>query len=50
MNLELIWALCDSANGLLAIPNLIAILLLSPLVVRMTRQYFRGHTAQRPEN
>ncbi|KTG17524.1 MULTISPECIES: sodium:alanine symporter family protein [unclassified Guyparkeria] len=42
MNLELVWALCDIANGLLAIPNLIAILLLSPLVVRITRQYFRG--------
>jgi len=49
MNLELIWALCDIANGLLAIPNLIAILLLSPLVVRMTRQYFRGHTTKGPE-
>lgn len=42
MNLELIWALCDIANGLIAIPNLVAILLLSPLVVRLTNQYFRG--------
>ncbi|MGM0516066.1 MAG: alanine/glycine:cation symporter family protein [Pseudomonadota bacterium] len=49
MNLELIWALCDIANGLLAIPNLIAILLLSPLVLRMTRQYFGGHTGRSPE-
>ena len=40
MKLELIWGLCDIANGLMAIPNLIAILLLSPLVVRMTRRYF----------
>ena len=41
MNLELIWALCDIANGLIAIPNLVALVLLSPLVVRLTRQYFR---------
>lgn len=40
MELELIWGLCDIANGLMAIPNLIAILLLSPLVVRLTRDYF----------
>ncbi|MBZ2169652.1 MULTISPECIES: alanine/glycine:cation symporter family protein [Marinobacter] len=41
MDLELIWGLCDIANGLMAIPNLIAIVLLSPLVVRLTREYFR---------
>ncbi len=40
MNLELMWSLCDVANGLMAIPNLIAILLLSPVVVRLTRHYF----------
>ncbi|MDK9558445.1 sodium:alanine symporter family protein [Marinobacter sp. M216] len=40
MDLELIWGLCDIANGLMAVPNLIALLLLSPLVVRMTRDYF----------
>jgi AGCS family alanine or glycine:cation symporter len=43
MELELIWGLCDIANGLMAIPNLIAILLLSPVVVTLTRQYFRNH-------
>ncbi len=46
MNLELIWALCDIANGLIAIPNLIALLLLSPLVVRLTRQYFGRHAGE----
>ncbi len=40
MHLELVWALCDIANALMAIPNLIAILLLSPLVVKETRRYF----------
>lgn len=40
MKLEVIWALCDIANGMMAIPNLIAIILLSPVVVRLTREYF----------
>ncbi|MGM0564301.1 MAG: alanine/glycine:cation symporter family protein [Pseudomonadota bacterium] len=41
MELELIWGLCDIANGLMTIPNLIAILLLSPLVVKLTRRYLQ---------
>ncbi|KEF29887.1 Sodium/glycine symporter GlyP [Marinobacter nitratireducens] len=45
MDLELVWGLCDIANGLMAIPNLIALLLLSPLVFRMTREYFLRRTA-----
>lgn len=32
---------CDALNGLMAIPNLIALLALSPIVVRLTRDYFR---------
>jgi AGCS family alanine or glycine:cation symporter len=40
MKLELVWGLCDIANGLMAVPNLIAILVLSPLVVKETRRYF----------
>ncbi len=39
MKLELIWGLCDIANGLMAIPNLISIILLSPVVFRLTREY-----------
>ncbi len=54
MDLELVWALCDIANGLMAIPNLIAILLLSPLALKLTRRYFAGYSrngnaAVRPE-
>lgn len=45
MDLELVWALCDIANGLMAVPNLIAILLLSPLVFRLTKDYFLRRTA-----
>lgn len=46
MDLELIWGLCDIANGLMAVPNLIALLLLSPLVVRLTREYFQRRTTE----
>jgi len=37
--LNLVWAFADLFNGLMAIPNLIALLLLSPLVFRETREY-----------
>lgn len=38
--LRVIWALADTLNGLMAIPNLIGLLLLSPVVVRLTKNYF----------
>jgi AGCS family alanine or glycine:cation symporter len=38
--LELIWALADVTMGLMALPNLIALLLLAPVVFRITREYF----------
>lgn len=38
--LEFVWDLADTANGLMAIPNLIALLFLSPVVVRLTKEYF----------
>jgi AGCS family alanine or glycine:cation symporter len=31
---------CDAMNGLMAIPNLIALIALSPVVVKLTRDYF----------
>lgn len=40
--LNLVWAFADLFNGLMAIPNLIALLLLSPLVFRETRTYLKG--------
>lgn len=41
--LKLVWDIADLFNGLMALPNLIALLLLSPLVFRMTREYFAEH-------
>lgn len=40
MTLEEIWALADIVNGLMAIPNLIALLGLSGVVAAETRRYF----------
>ncbi len=40
MKLELVWNISDVFNGLMALPNLIALLMLSPVLVRITRQYF----------
>ena len=38
--LDFVWGVADMLNGLMAIPNLIALLLLSPVVFRLTRNYF----------
>ena len=39
MNLSLAWDLSDTFNGLMAMPNLIGVLCLSPLVVKITKNY-----------
>ena len=39
LKLEAIWLLADIVNGLMAIPNLIALLLLSAVIVRETKLY-----------
>ena len=38
--LKLIWAVSDVMNALMALPNLIGILLLSPVVARLAKDYF----------
>jgi AGCS family alanine or glycine:cation symporter len=38
--LSLVWDISDLFNGLMALPNLIALLLLSPVVFKMAREYF----------
>ena len=35
-----VWAIADTLNGLMALPNLVALLALSPVVVRLGREYF----------
>jgi AGCS family alanine or glycine:cation symporter len=39
--LDLVWLVADTLNALMALPNLIALLLLSPVVVHLTRDYFK---------
>ena len=39
MTSSLAWDISDTFNGLMMIPNLIAVLILSPLVVKITRNY-----------
>ena len=41
-DLSLVWDISDTLNGLMAIPNLIALLLLSPVVIKVTKEYFAG--------
>lgn len=42
MELDLVWRVADVLNGLMAIPNLLVLLLLSPVVWRLTREYFNA--------
>jgi AGCS family alanine or glycine:cation symporter len=42
VELELAWAIADTLNGLMAIPNLIAVALLSPVVIKLTKEYFQS--------
>ncbi len=39
IKLDLVWLLADVMNGFMAIPNLIALALLSPVIFRVTRDY-----------
>ena len=40
VELSLAWNIADTLNGLMAIPNLIAVALLSPVVVKLCKEYF----------
>ena len=40
VKLDLAWAIADTLNGLMAIPNLIGLALLSPIVIKLTKEYF----------
>jgi AGCS family alanine or glycine:cation symporter len=46
MSLGLVWKMSDALNGMMAIPNLLALLLLSPVVFKLTRQYFAQQDTQ----
>ena len=46
MSLGLVWKMSDALNGMMAIPNLLALLLLSPVVFKLTKQYFQQQDNQ----
>ncbi len=41
-SLDFVWSVSDAMNGLMALPNLIGLLLLSGVIVKETRTFFRG--------
>lgn len=41
VKLDLVWTFADIANGLMAIPNLISLVVLAPLVVKLTQDYMQ---------
>lgn len=40
VKLAIVWQIAESMNALMAIPNLVAVLALTPVVVKLTREYF----------
>ncbi|WP_017622591.1 alanine/glycine:cation symporter family protein [Nocardiopsis chromatogenes] len=47
--LDVVWLFSDIANGLMALPNLVGLLLLSPVVVAETRRYFANPEWKNPD-
>jgi AGCS family alanine or glycine:cation symporter len=43
LNLDMVWIIAEILNGLMAIPNLIALLLLSPIVFKLTRDHYNSN-------
>ncbi|MGQ9425318.1 alanine/glycine:cation symporter family protein [Gilvimarinus sp. F26214L] len=53
VGLDMVWNVADTLNGFMAVPNLIALLLLSGVVARLTREHFqseRRHAGPVAEN
>jgi len=40
LNLGFVWLVADTLNAMMALPNLVALLLLSPVVFKLTREHF----------
>ncbi len=47
LSLDFAWLVADTLNALMAIPNLISLLLLTPVIVALTRAYFAKPEAER---
>ncbi len=40
--LSLVWNISDTLNGLMAIPNLVGLIMLTPVIVAETKEYFNN--------
>lgn len=47
-DLGFIWLLADTLNALMALPNLFALILLSPIVFRLTKEFFANGCVESP--
>ncbi|MFA6936900.1 MAG: sodium:alanine symporter family protein [Treponema sp.] len=43
MTISAVWTIADIVNGLMAIPNIISLLVLSGLIVKLTKDFFSGN-------
>ncbi len=50
VELEFVWLLADTLNAMMAVPNLIALAVLSPIVFKITKEFFdtRGESENNP--
>ncbi len=48
LDLGFVWLLADTLNAMMALPNLLALVLLSPLVFRLTKEYFANDCQESP--
>ena len=44
VDLDLIWSISDTFNGFMTVPNLIAVFLLAPVVLKLTHEHFTTET------
>lgn len=49
VEMSLVWNLCDLMNGLMAIPNIIAVLILNGIIVSETKKYSGEHIMDKDE-
>ena len=47
---SVVWDIADTLNGLMAIPNLIALLVLSPVCIKLAKEYFAEVKAEKKAN
>jgi AGCS family alanine or glycine:cation symporter len=40
MDLGIIWNISETFNGFMAVPNLIGVFLLTPVVLKLTKEHF----------